>query len=154
MIDRTPIQNSFYGEYFDDESQNIYLLSEKRSEIIWKEYIDEKANTYFHLSDDNWLIKSVTRVIAQWFEDYNAGAYGRVTRSLTEAIAWNDEDAIWFCLNKSHVIECPWLDFKLGWATFLSCHDDAPIILNGSDRSAAFIFCHSDLVIVDGRSTK
>ena len=152
---RTPIQHSFYAIYFDDiDNQNIYLLSEELSEKIWKDYIDKKVFFYFQLPNDNWLIKSATQVIGQWVEDHNTTSGGRVAEALTEAVAWQDENAVCFCINSSHLIECPWREFKLFWINFLSCHDDAPIIINCNDRSAAFVFYRSDLVIIDGRPTK
>jgi len=53
-------------------------------EQIFTILIYPKANTYFQISNDNWLVKSATQVVAQWFEDYNRNSPGDVARALQE----------------------------------------------------------------------
>ena len=151
MTDKTKIGNSFYAYAFEDISgSNIFQLSENLSETIWSEYIDKKADTYFHLSEDNWLINSGERSVVSWFEDFRGGNPSNVGNALKMAVSWSDEDIIWYCINKSSIIECFWREFQAFWIDFLCAHNDAPIIINGKYKLCGFVFYSSEVVFVGG----
>jgi hypothetical protein len=149
MSDKIKVQDSFYSYVFDDiDSQHIYQLSNDRSEEIWSEFIHKKANTYFHLPDDHWLVRSEDRVVARWFDDYNSGIPDNVGHALSKAVPWLDDDEVWFCINRSTILECSWRDFRAYWINFLCAHNDGPIIINSRFKFCAFIFYRHNVVLV------
>ncbi len=152
MSDKIKIGGSFYADMFDDvDSQHIFQLSVKHSERIWAAYIDKWAGTYFKLPGDNWLIKSEEYRIGEWVDDFNRRFSAGIRDTLAEAVAWADEDAVWFCANRSTIFECSWRNFRFNWINFLYCHDDAPIIVNAKYESCAIVFYNNNIGLIDNR---
>lgn len=138
---KTSIIKSCFSEAFKSVlSNDIYLLSKDLSKNIWTQNIDFKANCYFNISDDNWLVTSNSMVLGNWIEDYNCDYSVNIHNLLCDSFEWNNKDVVWFCINIEIVIESSWLDFKKYWLSFLECEDDCPIVINSNNKKGALIF--------------
>ena len=142
MKDKIKVQDSkFYSEYFDNlQEEDIYVFLKAKSQEIWKSLFDEKAKSYFQLPNNNWIIKSKEIHLGTWIDDYNDDISKNVSNKLENTINWKDDDKILFCINDSSIIESSWLNFKTSWIDFLSCEDDAVLIVNPNNLKTALIF--------------
>lgn len=141
-MSRLPVlSSSIFRDYFSDKADDkVFLLSNEDSEKIWTEKIDKKANSYFRLSDNNWLISDKSELIGKWIEDFNEEKMENVKSLLDNKLGWEDNDTIWYCINKNTVLETLWSSFKVLWIEFLYSGDDCPIILNSNIDYQAIIF--------------
>ncbi len=140
---KVSIMNSDLSQIFQgaDSVNNVYLLTNKEAEEIWKEYIDKTASSYFHLNDNSWLVKNEYNEIGEWLKYYNSGEYNKVGEILKGSYDWKFEDRIYFCFSKVICIESKWGQFIINWDKFLEIDDDCPIVINKSPKNnEALIF--------------
>jgi Protein of unknown function (DUF2947) len=133
------IKDTFYAEFFFEEEKNIFLLAENSAAHIWETYIDKTSDNYFHLADNHWIIKSQQNFITNWLTDFNNEFSDRIKEILGTKLLWNDEDIVWFCINKHTILESIWSEFKQKWINFLYCENDVPLILNKFDKTKILI---------------
>jgi len=144
------IIKTIYKFAFEDiKNDEIFLLSKEDSIKIWEEYIDNKNNHFFKLSDESWLITKEKVLIDQnYINDFNE-EFGERILSLLDNLYWNEDDKIYFCINSDIVIYSNWKVFKNSWINFLYVYDDCPIVLrvNKNDNSKeALIFDSKGLI--------
>jgi|RhiMetdeSRZDD1v2_1073273.scaffolds.fasta_scaffold52333_2 DUF2947 family protein len=141
MKGKLPILESEYSEYFSDATVNsVFLLSINESQNIWNNNIDQKADSYFRLPDDNWLVVTEQIIIGDWKEDFNANKVQDVQQLLNRSVTWNDEDIVLFCIRKNKILETNWSEFKRLWINFILCEDDCPILINHQIKGCAILF--------------
>ena len=147
MAKKLILESEFYSEYFSGlPADSIYLLSEEEAAGVWIEYIDEKANSFFRLPEDHWLLTTEQSFVAEWVKGYNEDNPVAVTDALSKQMTWKDDDTVLFCIDKSRMIEAKWYDFKRFWIHFIQCHDDAPVVINPSKKGCAILFRRTDIV--------
>ena len=143
MERRIPILNSeVYQQYFEElKDKEVFLLSNTESYKIWSQNIDKKADSFFRLPDNNWIVIADQRLIGKWIDEYNLDRYELIFDLLNKSFpSWAEGDTVWFCINKITVIETSWLCFKKQWINFISCEDDCPILINTNKSLCAIIF--------------
>jgi hypothetical protein len=150
MSDKISIFLSFYKDFFENvKSDDIYLLSKQLSTSVWSRYIDEKANTYFHLPDNNWLVTSKYIIAGEWIESFNTEEPKKVKDLLSKSVDWPKNERVFFCINKDNVIETVWEVFTTYWIKFLYCENDCPILIAENNKKEAIIFTAiGDFVVV------
>ncbi|PJJ58737.1 DUF2947 family protein [Hymenobacter chitinivorans] len=136
-----PVCHSVFAEAFRGiDSKGIFLLDKEDAFEIWKTHIDDEANSYFQLSDKNWLVSSKPKVIGDWlqaFNDSNNTGFEEVSDCST---TWSETDTIFFCISKHFVIQSTWQSFKKHWRYFIECDDDCPIVINSVNQNCAILF--------------
>ncbi len=141
MKDKIPISESEFAFEFEDViTENIFLLPRKEAENIWQICISQKGFSFFHLPNDNWLVTSNSISIGYWLDDFNNNIKENVKLFLSESIPWDNNDTVWFCMNKYNIIQSRWIDFKEQWINFLYSESDSPILINSNYEKCAIQF--------------
>jgi hypothetical protein len=124
------VQDTDYGEYFDNVGKNIvFLLKEESAEKAWHSEVHATSSSYFNLPDDCWIVASKSDSIGNWMEAYNSDNNVAVEELLREALDWPDNAIVKFFAKKRIVFQTKWRDFLRYWDDFIAVEDDCPIII-------------------------
>lgn len=138
-MDEIFIKKTIYGEYFDDKIQDVYLLNKSSAFNIWSKYIDRNSNSFFRLDDSNPIILNAS-VKGYWRDLYDFEDLSKLKNILLSILDWQDSDQIYFCLNKSTIIETNYSVLLNNIFSFLELYDDCPIIINCNKKNTEYIY--------------
>lgn len=131
--------NPFFAEYFQGVTEDIFLLPENESIMKWWQLIDENSSSYFDLNDNNWIISSKKIKVGLWMDPFNSNTPKDIEMLLQNSFKWDLDSQVFFCINRTCILEATWKGFTKNWIMFLQLEDDCPIILNPSNKNSALI---------------
>ncbi len=135
------VHKSVYSDYFIDlRDLDIELCDETFASKKFSELVDMKANSYFHLPNDHWLVTGIITIIGNWIDSYNADNNESVSSILKNHIKWDENDDVYFMAKRSIVFRISWKIFIMHWDLFVACEDDCPIIMSTVHKKEALIF--------------
>jgi hypothetical protein len=146
-----PVEATTHKDFFDDVDENtIFVLDKDSASRLWVSAIDEKAPSYFRLSDQNWIISNSSIVIGRWKEAYNLDDNPYVAHLLQKKVKWQEDCIVRFYISKSIVLETKWEFFLEHWDDFLALEDDCPILIKeGEECVRALLFlANGDIILV------
>lgn len=119
----------------------IKPLSLDRAHTLWDTFISKQADHPDFFKKGDWAFDN-----SNWFEQ---GKWESIWDSeeidlpilITEYINWDDNTVVYFCCDRSHIIETTWIVFKRCWKNFLFM-DDGPILI-GKKRTEAVQFINN-----------
>ena len=143
------VKNTKFYDYFEDKNslEKIYLLSKTEANKFWSKNIDSRKKHFFHLEDENWLVKSEKIILGDWLDSYNSGKFKNVSKLLNKKIKWLGKLKIYFIANSDNIFFTDWVTFLLNWDDFIAIEDDASIILNETlNREGLMFYSKGDIV--------
>ncbi|KZX01720.1 hypothetical protein JL49_04165 [Pseudoalteromonas luteoviolacea] len=147
-----PVEATEHKDMFNDVGANtIFVMDKESAKNHWINAVDEKANSFFRLQDNNWLIAKNSAVIGAWRDAYNNDDNYYVSKLLNEHTRWEEESVVRFYVSKLIVLETKWKYFLKHWDDFLALEDDCPVLIqDGEEKSRALIFrANGDIVLVN-----
>ncbi len=147
-----PVEVTELNDIFDDvDVKTIFVLDKNSASNHWINAVDEKANSYFRLQDNNWLVANNNAVIGGWRDAYNNDDNYYVSKLLNQHVEWEEECLVRFYVSKLIVLETKWKYFLKHWDNFLALEDDSPVLIkDGEEKSRALIFrAGGDIVLVN-----
>lgn len=118
-----------------EDRELIKPMSESRSAQLWREYISKQSPTAEHFSSQDWpnLAKTWENEF-EWQADWDADA--DLPEQLLAYLAWDEQAIVYFCYDKTDVIETNWKTFKKYWKNFLF-YDDNPLLIAKKNKQVA-----------------
>lgn len=121
----------------------IKPMSALRSGQIWHEYVSRESPTADHFSKGDWQVASgAWQQKIPWQGHWEADE--DLPEMFTQFFAWEDNHRIYFCYDKSNIVESTWGMFKKYWKNFLF-YDDNPLLV-GRKRKEVAMFEQSGAV--------
>lgn len=128
----TDINETIFSEYFEDanlQQNDVTLVAKEYSRQLWGELIESTANSYFSLSDSNWIVNSDKEWIYNWMEDYNKHDYDRFSFILSNNINIDLDEHVLFFINRDNALKTKWKIFLSHWSDFICIADDGSLII-------------------------
>ncbi|RXJ74090.1 hypothetical protein CS022_05500 [Veronia nyctiphanis] len=117
------------------DKEAIKPMSTQRSSQLWTEFVSRKSPTVDHFGAEDWANKDAT-----WKEEVNWMIAWEDEADLPpefiEHFQWEDNIVVYFCYDKTNIIETRWAMFKKYWKNFLF-YDDKPLLLGRRKQEVA-----------------
>lgn len=126
-----------------EDRAEIKPMTESRSGQLWQEFISRESPTADHFGNREWPSLDDT-----WIERINwQQAWddeSDLPQEFLDFFSWEDNVTVYFCYEKTNVIETRWGVFKKYWKNFLF-YDDKPILLGRRKQQVAMFEQNGDV---------
>lgn len=124
-----------------DQQKQIKPMSEDRAAVLWDTFVSKTALHPELFNKDDWpnqqkYMHEKAPWENRWESDNEA-----LPEELVAHIDWEDNTIVYYCLNRSTILEATWGLFKTAWKNFLFLDDGTLLI--GKKRNQAIQF-HSN----------
>ena len=128
------------------------VLDGPEAASIFAAAFGEKAKSYFDFSDDHWFVQAEKRILGRWLEAYNLNDLEAVRYLLKGVVDWASGDQVYYLAGKSTVFKVRWDGFTAWWDAFLTCENDATIVMKNPNEKEALMFTAiGDILLVVDR---
>ncbi|MFQ6370277.1 DUF2947 domain-containing protein [Shewanella sp. YIC-542] len=119
----------------DEDKAHIHPLSAKSAMEVWNRWISNKSSCAEEFTKGDWAIRSASwHLTDNWQNAWDSDA-PELPLPISEFIGWDDDEPVFFCIEKYDILETRWGIFKQHWKCFLFC-DDGPMLIHAKHRQA------------------
>ncbi|MGF1766311.1 DUF2947 domain-containing protein [Enterovibrio makurazakiensis] len=118
-----------------EDYTEIKPMAEARGAQLWRDFISNESPTPDHFGKGDWpVMQSVWEGDVNWQKAWEDEA--DLPEAFIAHFPWEDNAVVYFCYEKSNIIETRWGMFKKYWKNFLF-YDDKPLLIGRKNKQVA-----------------
>lgn len=117
--------------------KKIKPMKEERSQVVWDTFISHNVDHPDFFTTSDWANKKVWQLTDNWEKRWDSETPD-LPEAILAGIQWDLNTVVYFCVNRSLVIETTWKVFQQHWKNFLFMDDGSLLI--GKKRKEALQF--------------
>ena len=143
------LEDKVYKAYFNEDARyEVFVLNATTASKLWEDRISKDKNSYFRLLSSHWLFTSKFKIVNNWIHDFGKNEIANLKHELLSEINRNENESIFFIINKSNILKTTWGYFTNHWIDFLFAGDDCPILISENGNEVIIFESNGNVKIV------
>lgn len=130
----------------------IKPMSTTRANNLWDEFISKQVDHPDFFKKGDWAANNKSWLDNGEWESRWESDTAELPESITTYLNWDNNTAVYYCINRNLIIETTWINFQRCWKNFLFLDDGT--ILIGKKRQQAVQFSSDGKFKLGNKNTK